>query len=375
MAKTLNIIIYIFLFIVLLILTNVLMVKQRFSFMFEWWDRYKCSDCPQYENFSLLNLYFAYTSTFFYYATKVLVHPVYQLTLSQIEFFMQYLSKFTLYYDEDNNQQGCLIPKHLINSVLFKSGEGNANFDKWVKLHNRDETKQWDPHGPDEGNGVYPGDDPEAWRALLSKWAGVDNLYTLQKGQWGINPDIGGKWATEWANLDPLTGHPDNFLASMGIVPGCVMIIGFLNKTYNDINTGLKFDSQSFLRLIGYDSTSNYGGWFGFLQNLAGSDPSVDNYANTIYASYAMQPNPPPQPCGDDTTGILSMVTNGISSGAGIAGLALFIGESSALWPLGPIVLAAAGTAVAGVSIAKDYTKMQNCQEANKDAKKAETGK
>jgi hypothetical protein len=158
--------------------------------------------------------------------------------------------------------------------------------------------------------------------------------------------------------------HPDNFMAAMGISPDSPIIIGFINGKFNDPSTGLLFDANAFVKVLG-EPGPNLGGWLGYLKGSQKATIDSDDYVNFLYTQYSVKPNPPPASCGDDASGWLGAISSALASGGGIAAMGpMMAGDVAMGMNTGGLAIVFGGLLIGGLSIGSQIAKVNKCKKA-----------
>lgn len=357
MSLGVKIAIYLVLLFILWIFVKILEIRISYKPVFDWWKKYG----GEKYDVSIFNIYAGYNSWILFYLSKLNTSPINTLNTTQITFFVDRILKYAYYVDDKGVGQGVIVPAHVAESAKLMKGQGIKDFDDWFDGAN--------PSGKPKLNqdwtltdhrGVYPRNtDIAAWREKIANWAGStdsgkpDGFWVTTSGVDMPNPETATTWSKEWQDVGK---NPDNFMARMGISPDSPIIIGFINGKFNDPNTGLIFDANAFVKVLG-DSGPNLGGWLGYLKGSQKSDISEDDYVNFLYTSYSVKPNPSPASCGDDAAGWLGAVGSALGGGVGIAAMAPMAG------PAAPFMILA-GLVVGGLSIGSHAAKVAACNDA-----------
>jgi hypothetical protein len=330
--------------------------------LFDWWNN---NNGKQYKNRFNMNTFVAANySLIFYYLSKLSGGPLNHLNINQFRFIIKELLPHLRFINDKKQQQGLIIPKHLCESVLITTEDGDVLFNQWYKASKKQNLTlkegaplkyTQDPAQKQSGTnltyytytlhqepkqqyfGVYPqsSTDTTSWTGLALEWLGP---------KWAFFPDADGilqpklidpkstdiydTWFQN--NPDKSIGRPDNFLARMGLLPTSPLFVYYINNKYS--TQSMKIDAQAFQNLIHASGSAN-GGWTGFLLGISHAD--TDDYENLIKTTTDFpMPTPPQCKKGDATKGILS----GIVSFIGIAAMAVFAPEAAPLIIAGALV-------------------------------------
>ena len=305
--------------------------------IYTWWDEYDGNQFNKY--FDMTIFLIAFHSSLLYQILSLTTQSfVSNMSRTQIVFLATIVLPNIKTRNEKDGFNGHCLPRHLCKSIKFIQGEDDL-FDKYLSA-----TKS-DP--------VLPAVFDEAGEIIRDKETGKKGVYPdntnyygwLQKcqewtGRLWVNKQNGLKFpydsntstddvqiiVTEWFNIKK---HPDNFFARYGITPDSPLIIGFCNGAYNDPNTGLIFNVQSAITLLGGTDENTAGGWLGY--TLGSSTLSSDQMLNYIRTTYMANSKPPPQvpikkkrDCGAKT------MTEGVTAGASGALMGAFMGPTPA---------------------------------------------
>ena len=359
MSLGVKIVIYLILLFFLYIAVKIVEIRISYKPVFDWWEKYGGN---QYD-VSIFNIFAGYNSWLLFYLSKLNTSPVNTLNTTQITFFVDHILKYTYYVDDKGVGQGALMPVHVAKSAKFKRGQGIQRFDHWFDGGNPSGKPKLDQDWTkDDHRGVYPNNsDIASWREKIANWAGStdsgkdDGFWITTSGVDIPNPKTATTWSKEWQDLDK---NPDNFIAAMGISPDSPIIIGFINDKFNDPNTGLLFDANAFVRVLG-DSGPNLGGWLGYLKGSQKATIDSDDYVNFLYTQYSVKPNPPPASCGNDVAGWLGAIGTALGAGVGMAAMALFPGMGG--WAG---VMIGSGVLTGGLSLGSHAVKVATCKNA-----------
>ena len=333
--------------------------------MFQWWnsnggDKYS-------KKLNMFAVMSSYDSYIFYLFSSLFGTLTNQIDRSQINFIVNRIFPYTVTTGIEKITQ-FVLPRHMVESVLFKRGDNDKWFNAWL-----DKTK-YDPDSlliydfttdpptkiPDPNTkliGVYPSiQDRQAWKQLIKEWGAKTWIQSGDKSSFEV-PSLPSDEVKNWLNYDI---RPDNFLARYGILPDCPLVVTYINNYNQDPLTGLKLDPQAFANLIGGE---NVGGWIGYLNGSKSGDMSSDDYFNYLNTHYATQIIIPPgkaKACSGGETA--TNWINGIVSGVGAGALPLFFLKSSMIglpfWGLiGSAVLLAVGATYTSVSTANSKCK------------------
>lgn len=349
---------YILLVIILWLLIKYLEIRVAYRATFDWWSKYGGNKFPQV---NIFNIYASYNSWIMYGISRLRGGPQNALNLQQIQFFINYIMKYTYWVDKGNVSRGTLLPAHVAKSAKIVFGQ-LPDFDEWYTRNNKTDTV-WTLATP---AGVYPDSlDMQGWKDKMAEWCDTtsDKLWVTDS-QITV-PDTSGSWAKAWQNV---SAHPDNFLARTGVAPDSPLVVSFINGKYNDPNTGLELDAIAFQNLLGHDNI-NYGGWLGYLQGAWSDAVTADHLASFIYTSYSVKPNPPPKDCGGGAGGWLGAVGSALGGGIGIGAMGAMVEN-----PMGGIALGIAGAVTAGVSLTAHGVQVTSCEHANEAIAKANRG-
>ena len=235
--------------------------------------------------------------------------------------------------NENNGFNGFVLPRHVVKSIKFVKGEDEL-FDIYIARTKLDPSTNavYDSSGilienANGKKGVYPETkNYNAWLNKCKEWTGSqwkrkgsnlffpydDNTKTEE-----LNAII-----DEWFNIEK---HPDNCFSRYGITPDSPLIIGLCNGAYNDPDTGLKFNVNSAVSLLGGTDENTAGGWLGYTKGN-GALSGLDEMLNYIRTSYMAKSNPPPQQerkrkrdCG------LQTMTDGVMAGISTGMMGAFI--------------------------------------------------
>ena len=342
---------YLILLFFLYVAVKILEIRISYKPVFDWWKKY---GGDQYD-VSIFNIFSGYNSWILFYLSKLNTSPVNTLNTTQITFFVDHILKYTYYIDGKGKGQGALLPVHVAKSVKFSKGQGIQSFDDWFTTH-KIKNQVWTLK---DRTGLYPDNsDRPAWREKIANWAGStdsgkDGFWVTTSGVDIPNPKTATTWSKEWQDV---VKHPDNFMAAMGISPDSPIIIGFINDKFNDPNTGLLFDANAFVKLLGEDGP-NLGGWLGYLKGSQKATIDSDDYVNFLYTQYSVKPNPPPASCGNDVSGWLGAIGSALGAGGGLAAMAAFPEVSVPL-------MIGAGIVIGGLSIGSHIAKVIACNNA-----------
>ena len=277
-----NIILFFLCFIVLFIITKIISIKNAYSPVFQWWnsnggDKYS-------KKLNMFAVMSSYDSYIFYLFSSLFGTLTNQIDRSQINFIVNRIFPYTVTTGIEKITQ-FVLPRHMVESVLFKRGDNDKWFNAWL-----DKTK-YDPDSlliydfttdpptkiPDPNTkliGVYPSiQDRQAWKQLIKEWGAKTWIQSGDKSSFEV-PSLPSDEVKNWLNYDI---RPDNFLARYGILPDCPLVVTYINNYNQDPLTGLKLDPQAFANLIGGE---NVGGWIGYLNGSKSGDMSSDDYFN-----------------------------------------------------------------------------------------------
>lgn len=305
-----RVILFICAMIIVMIFTDLIMARLSYKPTFDWWNQNKGSN---YTNkFSLSTCMMSYYSTPLYYLNKITIPPQQFLSLDQIAFLVGNIFPY-MRTTINGVQSGIVIPRHLCESVLLKSTDGDDQYNSWYSSlsTNRDENSKLkysqptvtksapDSNGytytslvfsnkiPDPKTGfigVYPSvDDTNSWMGLISEWGGPGLRWQPDKSTKFYSPEP--LQSTDPKNLTWFnwnnTGapRPDNFLARMGIPPDSPLVVYFCTGKYSI--DGMIVDPSAFLNLI-QPAGANAGGWIGYIRGR-GTVNSPDELRNYIY--------------------------------------------------------------------------------------------
>lgn len=358
MSLGVKIVIYLILLFFLYVAVKILEIRISYKPVFDWWKKY---GGDQYD-VSIFNIFSGYNSWLLFYLSKLNTSPVNTLNTTQITFFVDHILKYTYYVDDKGVGQGALMPVHVAKSAKFEKGQGIERFDDWFKTHKK-KNQDWTLTDPE---GVYPGNgDTPAWREKIANWAGStdsgkpDGFWITTSGVDIPNPKTATTWSKEWQDVGE---HPDNFMAAMGISPDSPIIIGFINGKFNDPNTGLLFDANAFVKVLG-DSGPNLGGWLGYLKGSQKATIDSDDYVNFLYTQYSVKPNPPPASCGGDAAGWLGAFGSALGGGAGLAAMGPMLAGEAEMGPAGWAMIAG-GLLVGALGLGSHAAKVVACNKA-----------
>lgn len=332
-----RVILFICAMIIVMIFTDLIMARLSYKPIFDWWNQNKGSN---YTNkFSLSTCMMSYYSTPLYYLNKIIIPPQQFLTLDQIAFLVGNIFPY-MRTTSNGVQSGIVIPRHLCESILLKSTDGDDQYNSWYNSlsTNRDENSKLkygqptitksapDSNGytytslvfsnkiPDPKTGfigVYPSvDDVNSWMGLISEWGGPGLRWQPDKSTKFYSPEP--LQSTDPTNLTWFnwnnTGlpRPDNFLARMGIPPDSPLVVYFCTGKYSI--DGMIVDASAFLNLI-QPAGANAGGWIGYIRGR-GTVNSPDELRNYIYTQVDWLSGPN-KPCSsnsafDTTTSVAS---------------------------------------------------------------------
>lgn len=377
-----SIILYIIILIVILVIFKIISINANYSPMFQWWNQ---NNGKQYNKFfNLFGVMASYESKFLYYISNIFGSLFNTINREQILFLANRIFPLTK-SSTGNDPSRFVTPRHIANNIEFSFIDGDKWFNDFLKnkKYVNPKTGEYysyneniplsytvdqgdDPDDPtkfyrnvDESTqtvGIYPSSiDREGWRMLFQEWG---------SGKWKIrSPDdpnfrvpefnqdtaaqIEKNWFTNCENQ-----HPDNFFARYGIAPDSPLVICFVNGSYQDpAQPGTKINSNSFKNLI--NNTNNTpGGWIGYLEGMESSSISEDDYINFIDSKYiSIDPSKSPgsgnlSTC-DSSTQVTNW-TNAAATGGGIAGMAAFLGLTTA--GIGFIIAGIALFAIQGIS-------------------------
>uniref|UniRef100_A0A6C0D0J0 Uncharacterized protein n=1 Tax=viral metagenome TaxID=1070528 RepID=A0A6C0D0J0_9ZZZZ len=320
MSNNTNIIVYVILLIILLAIIKVITIKYNYSPIFEWWNS---NGGQNYDNIcNIFSIMASNDSVILYMLSKLSGNlTTYSMELAQIQFLIS--SIFPLIKDSQNDDIfRFVLPRHVCKDITFKKEDGDYYFNNWLldnPKYTTDIKLTYDStcnrvYNTDGNCGVYPNyTDINGWKCLFREWGIKD---------WdndSSNPSEA--VIEEWLNVEK---HPDNFLARYGIKPDSPLIISFIKGEYNE--DSLKLDRQAFLNLIG-GTSGNVGGWIGYMLFMKNSNISADEYNNYLFSKLntgsITRPSNPAKICSGTQTA--SAALSGITSGAGIAGIAAFL--------------------------------------------------
>ena len=342
------------------LISSYIMIRINYKPTFDWWTN---TGGKKYDK--LLNIFaicVANYSTPLYYLSKFFTNPLNQLDIAQTRFIIGQLLPYTTYV-MDGKQYGILTPKSLCETVKISRGDNDDLFNNWFDsegkrggllikegaglIYNRDPAQYDKVTGrtsytyslvPNTGTdigyyGLYPNTlDHESWAGLILEWLGGN--WVMEVDAVGIlhpvpKAGLGGNSLGIWFQNNGV-GRGDNFLARMGMLPSCPLVVYFCNNQFS--TQGMKVDAQAFANLLA-PAGSIAGGWVGFLNGMAGA--SYDDYTNLI-RTHTDDPAPPvPPQCKppDATKGILT----GVVSFIGVGIMSVFLGPEMI-----PIILGAA---------------------------------
>lgn len=356
MSLGVTIVIYLILLFFLYVAVKILEIRISYKPVFDWWKKYGGN---QYD-VSIFNIFSGYNSWLLFYLSKLNTSPVNTLNTTQITFFVDHILKYTYYVDDKGLGQGALMPVHVAKSAKFEKGQGIIRFDTWFDK-NKKKNKPWTLT---DHSGVYPSNpDTPSWREKIANWAGSTDkdFWVTTSGVDIPNPKTATTWSKEWQDVGE---HPDNFMAAMGISPDSPIIIGFINGKFNDPNTGLLFDANAFVKVLG-EPGPNLGGWLGYLKGSQKATIDSDDYVNFLYTQYSVKPNPPPASCGNDAAGWLGAIGSALGAGGGIAAMGPMLAGDVALgMSTGGLGLVFGGILVGAFSIGSHIAKVVACNKA-----------
>ena len=370
--------------IIIYIVTDLIMAHMSHKPVFDWWNGNGGSAYS--DKFSLSTCMMSYYSTPLYYLSKLTISPQEFLSLAQISFLVGNIFPYLRSTDANGVQSGILLPRHLCESVLLKTSDGDTLFNTWYQSldTNRDENSDlvYDPptsatvtdsNGntyntltfgspkPDSTTnliGVYPSaSDTNSWMGLIAEWGGPNLRWQPDESKKFYSPEPlptqSDGSGLDWFNYQG-TGapRPDNFLARMGIPPDSPLVVYFCTGKYS-VN-GLLVDASAFLNLL-EPAGANPGGWIGYIRGR-GQTTSYDDLRNYIYTrvDWLAGPN---KPCDSGNTGLNT--ASAVASSAIPA--AMMLPALKAVYPpYGMIAGIVATLAMAGLSGAKAAT-ASNC--------------
>jgi hypothetical protein len=268
----------------------------------------------------------SYYSTPLYYLSNLTISPQSKLNMQQIAFLVGNI--FPYIRTEINGVlEGILIPRHICESVLLKSTDGDPSFNSWLSNSGKDEssvlsypkpTVSKDSNGFTYLNfgdplsdsttgliGVYPSaSDTNGWMGLISDWGGSSMKWQPDSSNKFYSPEplntIADGADLEWFNWGGSGNpRPDNFLARMGIPPDSPIVVYFCTGKYS-VN-GIVVDASAFLNLLN-GSGNNPGGWLGYIKGM-GNNYSIDDYRNYIYTKVDWLAAPS-KPCNSTNSGV-----------------------------------------------------------------------
>jgi hypothetical protein len=341
------------------LLSSYIMIRINYKPMFEWWNN---NNGKNYDN--LLNIFaicVANYSTPLYYLSKIFTNPLNQLDIAQTRFIIGQLLPYTTYV-MDNKQYGILTPKSLCETVKLSRLDNDDLFNDWFDTNGKRGNpllliKEGAPlvytqnpgvydkktgitsytyslvvnTGTDVGfYGLYPTTfDHDSWAGLILEWLGPS--WVMQADADNIlhphpKPDTKNSLGL-WFMNDGI-GRGDNFIARMGMLPTCPLVVYFCNNQFS--TQGMEVDPQAFANLLA-PAGGIAGGWVGFLNGMSGA--SYDHYTNLI-RTRTDDPTPPiPPNCKPPNIG--NGIMSGITSGIGVASMAFFVpppfGETAAI--------------------------------------------
>lgn len=372
--STNRIILYIFIFFVIWIISQLLVIQVNYGPIFQWWKEH---GGDKYNNFINLRYVLSYYySKILYYIFSMFITPIATLSPTAIRIIVGKILKYQRYTGTDGVQKGILTPKSLCETVKLSPDDGDALFDDWFKNSDRGiiDVKtnlryQIDTEKTQDGNtqytftalanddgtyGLYPGrDDPTGWKGLIQEWCGP-NWYWEESNDGMLYPvcDPSVDNPTEIWFMNG-TGRGDNFLARMGIAPDSPIVIYFCNGFYND--NSMTVDATAMKNLLGEDGGgANPGGWLGYILGVESESKSVDDIENYIWTE--LKYKPPPAPCSSSKT---KSITSGFLAGALTAlpqlGFAIATRGSNGL------AIALLGAAAGGISGYNAYNSDSGC--------------
>ena len=370
--------------IIIWIITDLIMAHLSYKPLFDWWNGNGGSTYST--QFSLSTCMMSYYSTPLYYFSKLTISPQEFLSLDQIAFLVGDIFPY-LRATVDGVQSGILIPRHLCESLLLKTTDGDTLFNNWYQTLNvnRDENSYLVYGSPtsskspadSQGNtytyldfglpkadtntsliGIYPApSDTNSWMGLISEWGGPALKWQADKSNTFYSPEVlstvqdgTNLW---WFNYNN-TGapRPDNFLARMGIPPDSPLVVYFCTGKYSV--DGLPVDASALSNLF-QSAGANAGGWIGYIRGRGPNTP-IDELRNYIYTKvdWMAAPN---KPCNNDPgSQALNGTTAGLSSAVpGIMmTLPMIMGESAILDPIpGGLIALLAVAGMAGMAATK----------------------
>ena len=365
------------------------MARISYKPTLDWWAN---NGGPQYDNqFSILNCMLSYYSSLLYFLNGMTLNPQQVLNLDQIKFLVGDIFPYQRFTDADGNQNGLLIPRHICESVLLKTADGDQLFNNWYQTDmvsgnfGRNENIPLIYPAAQVGTktvgnatyntltfglpkvdqttqtvGVYPTNgDTNSWMGLIAEWGGSDLVWQPDKSDSfyapEINPGItpGDSNGLQWFNWNNSGApRPDNFLARMGIPPDSPLVVYFCTGKYSV--GGMPVDASALLNLLS-GSGPNPGGWIGYLQGR--SNVSVDEYRNYIYTKVDWVGKPPKICNPSDQTGNTAMAATSSAISTGLMCLPLL-----AMGPLGIFGAIAATAGMATMSgIKASNASSSNC--------------
>ena len=351
MSLGVTIVIYLILLFFLYVAVKTLEIRISYKPVFDWWKKYGGN---QYD-VSIFNIFSGYNSWILFYLSKLNTSPVNTLNTTQITFFVDHILKYTYYVDDKGVGQGALMPVHVAKSAKFGRDQGITRFNTWFDK-NKKKNQDWTLT---DHSGVYPRNaDTPSWREKIANWAGSTDkdFWVTTSGVDIPNPKTATTWSKEWQDVGE---HPDNFMAAMGISPDSPIIIGFINGKFNDPNTGLLFDANAFVKVLG-DEGPNLGGWLGYLKGSQKATIDSDDYVNFLYTQYSVKANPPPASCGNDAAGWLGAIGTALGAGLGLAAMALFPGVGT----VAAGIMIGGGVLTGGLSLGSHAAKVAACNKA-----------
>jgi hypothetical protein len=341
------------------------MIRINYKPIFDWWTN---NGGKKYDDkFNLFAVVASNYSSSLYYLSKLVTNPLNQLEAPQIRFILGQLMPYTTYVI-DSRQYGLLTPKMLCETVKLSRLDNDDFFNNWFDFFERQNLPvkegaglNYIPNpgvldkktnrmqytytlqlntGDDSGyTGLYPKDlDDSGWCGLILEWLGqgwvlqTDDDKLLHPYYTGTDDNSLSSW---FANKG--AGRPDNFLARMGMLPTCPLVVYYCNNQYS--TNGMKVDPQAFANLLS-SSGDMAGGWVGFLNGMAGGNYDYDDYTNLIRTRVDDPAPPVPPQCKPPNTlnGVLAGASTTLSALAGLA----FIPEAGL-----PAFLAIIGIAIA----------------------------
>ena len=371
--------------IIIYIVTDLIMAHMSYKPLFDWWNG---NGGSAYSNkFSLSTCMMSYYSTPLYYLSKLTISPQEFLTLAQISFLVGNIFPYLRSTDANGVQSGILLPRHLCESVLLKTSDGDTLFNTWYQSSdtNRDENSVlvYDPptsatvtdsNGntyntltfgspqPDSTTsliGVYPSpSDTNSWMGLIAEWGGPNLRWQPDESKRFYSPEPlptqSDGSGLDWFNYQGTgAARPDNFLARMGIPPDSPLVVYFCTGKYS-VN-GVIVDASALLNLL-EPAGANPGGWVGYIRGR-GPTTSYDDLRNYIYTrvDWLSAPN---KPCNSGNT---ALNTSTAVASSMVPAAMMLPALKPIFYPWG-MIAGAVGTLIMGaLAGAKAATASKNC--------------